>query len=198
MGRQQENKKILVGSVFGATNKIYIVINGSFGVGKTSVARELRSLLPRSIIFDPELIGFFIRRTPGYAHSDYQHSKLWRHLTTRLAKLFGFGRRVVIIPMTFSRLDYLEEIRSGLSTTDSEVLHFCLVAPIEVIRERLAKRGQPETDPRWSWVHTRALECCVAHESEEFATRISASEANPKELAADLAAKAESFCSSLK
>jgi len=175
--------------MLGATDKKYVIINGSFGVGKTTVARELRTLLPQSITFDPEMIGFFISRFPGYAYSDYQHSKLWRQLTTLVARFMGVSGRIVIIPMTFSRLDYLEEIRIGLSKSDRAVLHFCLVAPIETIRERLAKRGEPETDTRWSWVHRRALECCVAHEAEEFAMQISASQASPREIAEKLAAE---------
>ena len=32
-------------------------INGTFGAGKTSTARELVDLIPQSTLFDPELIG---------------------------------------------------------------------------------------------------------------------------------------------
>jgi predicted kinase len=41
-----------------------ILINGSFGVGKTTVARLLRDALPGSVIYDPEWAGFVLRRRP--------------------------------------------------------------------------------------------------------------------------------------
>ena len=37
---------------------MYVLINGAFGIGKSAVARELRTLLPGSVIFDPEWPGF--------------------------------------------------------------------------------------------------------------------------------------------
>jgi 2-phosphoglycerate kinase len=42
-----------------------IFINGAFGVGKTSVATELSSLIPDSLMFDPEEIGFMLRNILG-------------------------------------------------------------------------------------------------------------------------------------
>jgi predicted kinase len=166
---------------------VYILINGSFGVGKTSVARELRAMLPGSIVFDPEAIGFVLKRLPGYRHSDYQHSKLWRRSSVLGAKLAGIGRRAVIIPMAFSQPGYLAEIRAALGSNGGRVLHFCLVAPLSVIRERLAKRGEPASDPRWSWVHRRAAECCAAHESAAFAVHIPTVGLSPAAIAAMLA-----------
>lgn len=39
-----------------------IFINGTFGVGKTTVARLLAQRLPRSMIYDPELLGVVLQR----------------------------------------------------------------------------------------------------------------------------------------
>lgn len=167
----------------------YVIINGSFGVGKTTVARKLRALIPGSVIFDPEMIGFVIRRAPGYAYSDYQHSKLWRRLSIWGIRLAGLLRKVVIIPMTFSRSDYLDEFRNGLNVSGIPPLHFCLVAPVETVRERLKMRGEPESDSRWSWVHRRAAECCEAHKASVFATRISTVDITPDEIAVQLLMK---------
>lgn len=41
-----------------------ILINGSFGVGKTSVARALRARLAHSAIYDPEVVGWVRFGTP--------------------------------------------------------------------------------------------------------------------------------------
>ncbi len=55
----------------------------------------------------------------------------------------GGRRSPVIIPMTFSNVDYLNAIRLALSRSGQPVLHFCLTAPLDVIRERLTSRGEP-------------------------------------------------------
>ncbi|PWW40822.1 MULTISPECIES: hypothetical protein [Paenibacillus] len=35
-----------------------VMINGAFGSGKTSAATKLQTLIPNSMIFDPEEIGY--------------------------------------------------------------------------------------------------------------------------------------------
>ena len=40
-------------------------VNGAFGVGKTTVAGELVSLLPRARVYDPEPLGWLLQRTLG-------------------------------------------------------------------------------------------------------------------------------------
>jgi len=166
---------------------MYILINGSFGIGKSTVARELRSRLPGSVIFDPECVGLVLQRLPGGRVSDFQDLVSWRRLSVLGARSFGAMRRAVIIPMTFSNRSYLSEVTSGLARSGRPVLHFCLTAPLEVVRRRLKQRGEPEGDPQWSWVHQRAAECCAAHQSLEFETRVPACERSPTAIAAELA-----------
>ena len=43
-----------------------VIINGSFGVGKTTVARLLRSALSGSVIYDPEWAGSALVRLPAW------------------------------------------------------------------------------------------------------------------------------------
>ncbi len=38
-----------------------IWLNGTFGSGKTSVTKELNSIIKNSYIYDPENVGFLIR-----------------------------------------------------------------------------------------------------------------------------------------
>jgi predicted kinase len=169
---------------------VYVVVNGAFGIGKTTVARELRARLPGSVIFDPEKIGFVLRRLPGYRRSDYQHLRAWRVLTVLGARLAGWLAPVVIVPMAFSEPDYLAEIRSGIARPQRPVLHFCLTAPLEVVRARLAARGEPAEDDRWSWVHRRAAECCREHAKPEFAIHVPTEGLSPGEVAAAIADRA--------
>lgn len=75
----------------------------------------------------------------------------------------------VIVPMAFSNLAYLSEIRDGAARGDRQTLHVCLIAPIEIVRERLARRGDAG-----AWEERRAEECCVAHARDEFAVHVDA------------------------
>ena len=165
---------------------MYVLLNGAFGIGKTAVARELRRLNPGFAIFDPEWVGLVLMRFPGYARSDFQHLAAWRRLSVLGARMFGAVRKTVIIPMAFSDRQYLEEVRSGLASSGRPVLHFCLTAPLEVVQARLALRGEPADDPRWAWAHRRAAECCLAHESDDFAVHVVAAELSPTAIAVHL------------
>lgn len=167
---------------------MYVLLNGAFGIGKTTVARELRRLLPGSAIFDPEWVGIALMRLPGYAASDFQHLAAWRRLSVLGARSLGKLRRTILIPMAFSELAYLDEVRQALASGGRPVLHFCLVAPLPVVQERLASRGEPADDSRWEWVHRRAAECCRAHESPRFAIHVPAADA-PEAVARDVAGR---------
>ena len=168
---------------------MYVLLNGAFGVGKSHVARELRRLLPSAVIADPEWIGVLLQHAARRHRSDFQNDPLWRRMAVlwiRVRRRFG---RVVIVPMAFSNAEYLEEVRAALSADGSTVLHFCLTAPLEVVRQRLAGRGEPHADPRWAWVHRRAAECCAAHAGSVFAEHISTVDRAPGEIASSMAAR---------
>jgi predicted kinase len=168
---------------------VFVLINGAFGIGKTTVARRVRALLPGAVLFDPEWIGFALRRLPGVPKTDgYQNLRSWRRLSILGARALGSVSRVVLLPMSFSDPAVLAEIRSGLTAGGRPVHHFCLVAPLDVVQARLTCRGEPIDDPRWTWVHRRAAECVVAHRGAEFATPTSTIE-SPDRVAADLAAR---------
>lgn len=165
---------------------MFILLNGAFGIGKSTVARELQRVLPASAIFDPERIGTVLKRLPGYARSDFQHLAAWRRLAVLGARSFGATRAFVIVPMAFSEVAYLHEVRSGLASSKRSVLHFCLTAPLEVVQARLAMRGEPLHDPRCAWVHRRAAECCRAHKRPQFAIHVPTADSSPEAVAAEL------------
>jgi hypothetical protein len=171
---------------------MYVLVNGAFGVGKTAVARELQRQLSDAVLFDPERIGWVLKRLPGYHRSDFQHLAVWRRSTVRLARFWGRLHSVVIVPMAFSELRYLDEVRSGLAATGRPVHHYCLTAPLPVIQARLAGRGEPPGDPRWAWVHRRAAECCAVHSDPAFATQLSTEGRSPAAIAAQIASRLES------
>lgn len=153
-----------------------VILNGAFGIGKTTVAREVIRRLPGSILFDPELLGIPIQRAGrafGREVDDFQDLRLWRHLVVLALRVARRLRPTVVVPIGISNASYLEEILNRLQSLESPLLHLCLVAPIDVVHARLEGRGADRD--RNSWEFARARECCDAHVRPEFARQIDAS-----------------------
>ncbi len=168
---------------------MYVLLNGSFGIGKSAVARELRRVVPGAVIADPEWIGVLLQRLALRHRSDFQDDPWWRRLAIAWVRLRGRFGSPVIVPMAFTNVAYLEELRDGLARGGRAVRHFCLTAPLEVVKERLSERGEPQTDTRWAWVHRRAVECCAAHANAAFAEHVPTAGRPPRVLAEFLAAR---------
>src|SRR5258708_4214180 len=143
-----------------------VMLNGSFGVGKTTVAKALCNLLPSSRIYDPEWAGLVLMRLPkfiklqGSGTDDFQDLRLWRRSVIAGTNLFcRVASGPVIVPMTFSRREYFDEIVAGLKMLDTELSVFCLKASLPTIKKRLMARGD-RVDGRGSeWISRRILEC---------------------------------------
>jgi len=170
-----------------------ILINGSFGVGKTTVARLLAARIPKSILFDPEVIGFVLQRLSkfipfdGRGTDDFQDILLWRNLTASTVSWINkITSRTIIVPMTFSDLDYLNQIRSKLLHKGITVYHVCLTASVNVVYERLKKRGVSSSSPEGVWIYPRAAKCCEVHAASEFDEHINTNERLPSEVANDI------------
>src|SRR5206468_578597 len=148
-----------------------VMINGSFGVGKTSVARELRRRVSGSVIYDPEWAGWLIQRLPSWVHlrgrgtDDFQDVALWRSSVVAGIRLFRtFARGPVFVPMTFSNLEYLSYVLSGIRSFEPNVRLFCLTASLESIRNRIRDRGTAIDESETSWIMRHTKECVRAHE----------------------------------
>jgi tRNA uridine 5-carbamoylmethylation protein Kti12 len=159
-----------------------LLLNGAFGIGKTTVARELLRRLNGSATFDPEWAGSALRLFSPRV-DDYQDLPVWRRLTIVGVRAMRALHPMVIVPMAFTNLNYLEEIRRGVSRADPEVRHFCLVAPLHVVMDRLARRAK---SPPSAWQLRRAEDCCAVHGEPPFAEQVSAAGREPGEIAADI------------
>lgn len=168
---------------------MFILINGSFGIGKSTVARELRAALPGAAVYDPEPIGLVLMRLAFQPVSDFQDLHRWRRWTILAARAVAAYRPTVIIPMAFSNLSYLDEIKHGLALTGRPVRHFCLTAPLEIVQQRLAGRGHAVDDPMCAWVHRRAIECVAAHRATHFAEHVPTESRSPSEIAGGIVAR---------
>jgi chloramphenicol 3-O-phosphotransferase len=159
---------------------VILLLNGAFGIGKTTVARALVARMPRARLFDPERIGIALQRVTRVG--DFQDLRLWRWLTIQAIRVMRRFTPNLVVPMAFSNPAYLREIRAGVSRFEPRVVHVCLVAPLEVVRERLHRRGRDANE----WVRRRAAECCIAHASEEFAMQVSAGDRAPDAIADEI------------
>ena len=156
-----------------------LFLNGAFGIGKTTVARALVDRLPRAVLFDPEPLGVALQRLCRV--DDFQDLAVWRRLTVLLIRCVRVFRSNVVVPMAFSNVAYLDELRERVSRFEPDVLHFCLVAPFDVVRERLRTRGANAGE----WELRRARECCDAHGDPCFAMQIDATR-DPSTIVEDL------------
>lgn len=140
-------------------------LNGTYGAGKTSAARELLDLLPGSVLYDPELIGAGLRlllpqKRMGGA-SDYQDLRSWRRLVVDIAAaLLTEVSGPLIAPMTLLRQEYRDEIFGGLAARRIPVCHVLAHADETILRERIAQREEIPGDPE---AGTSVREWCLRH-----------------------------------
>ena len=136
-----------------------IWINGPFGVGKTTVAEYLQAALPGSFLFDPEEIGYVIRKlTPAEGKiDDFQDYPLWREMVMKtLSHSANYLQAPLIVPMTLVERDYFDAIIPALRAKGLTVHHVILLASKSNILNRLQSRGDDET----TWA-AKQLERCL-------------------------------------
>jgi hypothetical protein len=170
-----------------------VMINGSFGVGKTTIAKLLRRSLPGSAIYDPEWAGFVLRRLPkwirlnGSGSDDYQDIVLWRRSAVAGVRLFRLcASGPVIVPMAFSRRDYFDEVITGIEHLDSELRVFCLRASLTTVKNRLVERGTKIEGPGTEWIARRIIECVEAHNDSYFGEPVDTEDRSAREVAEDI------------
>lgn len=170
-----------------------LLVNGAFGVGKTTVAGMLARALHEAVVFDPERIGYVLRRLPRWLPGstrdldDYQDSPLWRALLVRGAARAA-GRCLVIVPMCIARADYLDAFRTGLGERGVAIVEVCLLARDETLLARLAARGvQPDTD-EGRWVFPRTMRAAALHRTGGFGLAVRTDDRDPLAVANDIVA----------
>jgi hypothetical protein len=169
---------------------VIILINGSFGSGKTTVARLLCDHFSGSVLYDPEWAGLLLRRPSrllkleGSGTDDFQDIRLWRRAVILGARLFRFPfAGPLIVPMTFTERSYFDEIVSGLGSIDANIRTFCLQATLQTIRRRLLGRNG---DGDNEWIARRIVECSRAHLDPHFGEPIETEGRLPEEVAAEI------------
>jgi 8-oxo-dGTP pyrophosphatase MutT (NUDIX family) len=145
---------------------VIVWINGAFGAGKTSAARELVDLIPNSTLYDPELIGgtlpMLLPPDRLAAAGDYQDLGIWRRLVVdAAAALHAEVGGVLVVPMTVLRQEYRDEIFGRLAARRIPVHHIVLTPDETILRGRIEGRADrpdaPDADERVrKWCHDHA------------------------------------------
>jgi hypothetical protein len=174
--------------------RVIVWLNGPFGVGKTTVMRELVAAWPELLPFDPEYVGGLCRYLAPEQAADWQDLPLWRDLTVAAADglLRGYGRPLVV-PMTLLREDYAVELFDRLDGMSWPVFHLVLDAPVAVLRARIEGSDEGGPDPagiaevrRWRLDHLAPYERAREEWLPDAATMLSTADRTPAEVAAEI------------
>lgn len=153
-----------------------IWLNGSFGVGKTTIANELLKKLTGGFLYDSENLGAFLRDNLKYNYSDYQDYPFFRQFNYEIIKDLENNYKYVIIPMTLINRAYYDEIIGKLINSGINVKCFILTANKEVINNRLDNR--PETTP---WSYEQVDKCLEAFKEDISGEKIDTSNLSVEE-----------------
>jgi 8-oxo-dGTP pyrophosphatase MutT (NUDIX family)/predicted kinase len=173
-------------------------INGAFGAGKTTTARELIELIPNSTLFDPEVIGTALAHLLPPKRlaeaGDVQDLPIWRRLVIdTAAAMLGELGGTLVVPMTLLRQDYRDEIFGGLAARRIAVRHVLLAPAETILRERIAAREVPDAADgeirarQWSYDHIEPYRTALASWLTADAHPVDTSGLTPFETAARIA-----------
>lgn len=143
-----------------------IWINGSFGIGKTTISNELNKKITNSFIYDPEMAGEFIWNNSPDCISrkgDFQDIPLWRVFNYQMLKyLHENYSGTIIVPMTLVNKEYYSQIVDRLITDGIPIHHYILEGSKSTILNRLSKRGEADN----SWASQQIDRCIISFEKD--------------------------------
>jgi len=135
---------------------VIVWLNGSFGAGKSTTARELEKLSGRLRHFDPELVGGLLARSlADHQVSDFQQYPSWRRLVPVVAHEVArvTGQHLVAAQSVLVE-DYWRELRHGLTVLGQEVFHVVLDADADTLHARIdADDDEPARIRPWRHRH---------------------------------------------
>lgn len=158
-----------------------IWINGAFGAGKTTTAYELHRRIPNSYVYDPENVGFFLRKNMPKQlwKNDFQDHEAWREMNVSMLQMLSREfEGVIIVPMTIVNPQYFNEILEKLRDEHVDIKHFALLASKETLLKRLKSRG----DGKHSWPARQIDRCLSSLSQEMFQTHLYTDQLTPEDI----------------
>ncbi len=159
------------------------MLNGAFGVGKTTTALLLQAKLAGSLLYDPEEVGFMLRNIMANSElgppGDFQHIKGWPEMVVEVAHRLQLTYQCdLVMPMTLAFPAYFKTIKTGLTSFQPRLYHFCLTASPQTIRQRLTERG----DRPGGWTFQQMERCLQAFQAPEYAEFIDTDRQKPDQI----------------
>ncbi len=163
-------------------------LNGAYGVGKTTVARQLVKVVRNGHLFDPELIGDGIR--DNYPESlfceTYEQYPLWLELCRKLLRdLDARYDGDLVVPMTLLKTASYEAIIGELKDDGVDVRYLWLDADEQTLSHRLIDLGHEKPD---SWCVRHIPICLAAQWEDRFAEHIDTVGKTPERIAGEIIA----------
>ena len=120
-----------------------IIINGSLGVGKSSVSQELHYKFDKSVYLDGDYIGYV------HPFEIYDQSRI-DHLYRTLELLVGFHQQNsyqnFVINYVFESAESLQELLDHLKPLDTSIHIYWLTCAQDEQANRIRGRGQDQLD----------------------------------------------------
>jgi hypothetical protein len=139
---------------------VIVWLNGTFGAGKTTTARQLAGRLANARHFDPELVGYLLMTAlDDHEFKDFQDLPPWRELVPVFTEeIAGFTGQHLIATQTVLREEYWRELAHGFSRTSLEVFHVLLHVDSDVLAARIEADKVDSTACQWRLDHIRHYE----------------------------------------
>jgi hypothetical protein len=146
-----------------------IWINGAFGVGKSHTAYELVRRLDNAFLFDPEKVGFFLRKhlPKTIQFDDFQKIPLWRQQVLDSLLFCDQQQVITVVPMTIVDDEIFDFIIGGLKNRGTDIQHFALIATKATIEKRLINRRGKK-----SWNFQQVDRCFNALKKSKYSIHI--------------------------
>lgn len=131
-----------------------IWINGTFGVGKTSTARELCSK-PSLRLFDPEFVGYMVaHQLKDHSFTDFQDLAPWRALVPPVAReIHDFANTQLVAVQSVLTESYWIELSAGMQAVDVPVFHVMLDCEESELRRRIETDQEEAQAKEWRLGH---------------------------------------------
>ncbi|WP_380168418.1 hypothetical protein [Jannaschia sp. R86511] len=113
-------------------------VNGAFGAGKTTAAEGCAATRPDTRVFDPELVGFLLRRLIVEPVDDFQSRPAWRALVAETAvQLQAHYGGDLLAPMSLLHRPWAEEVFERVAAAGVVQGHVLLHVAEPELRRRI-------------------------------------------------------------